>query len=906
MPVDLKQRLEKIRVAMDPEPSFHVAQGYLDRIVAELNRPLRVMVMGEFSTGKSSFINALLGEEVAEVSGEPTTAVITVFSYGSPSITVHNEDGTAHDIRVQDFQKFTSTISGSEQTRTSVRYVERHLEHPLLRKMVLIDSPGLNDTNKKRAEIAREFMSEAEAVLWIIAADQAATKREVDAVEALPPHLKPFLILNKIDMIDPEEEGGDEDDEEAILSAFATDIEEKFHGQVREILPVSAYYAMEGKRRNDARLQAAGHLEDVVNRLERCAAEETGARRQSTVLWQLSTFVLEFAQERDSLVERIQSFRTAAPERYTEIMGNVQAIEGNLGKSLEQECSDGLAQSLCTTAATCLQAACLIAGVSPSSRRVFVEDKLGSLAEYQKEAAYVLALFRKKNHRAGSGAMIAKAAELGSVDAMALSPSPLDRKRAAELGNVHAQAELGRTDDAYLEQAAKRHEPSAVVLWAAHERESDPKTSFEFYCLAARQHMPQSYFALGVFYRNGDVVEQNFRQAYAWFSWAATYPEDAGRAMMEMALCLYEGKGVEQNHVRAYILLKQLIQSGYTNAKTVRDRLFQSGSADVLIEMGRAVAQGLVPTHLLDKDETSAMWYRLASEAGSAEGARLYAQEHLAAGHLLSALNQFALAAQRGSEEAAKERTEIFRTCMKDIEKARTDKNIEKWHQIIEDAEQQKIPEAARLLGIYEREQCHYHEAKSHYELAYHWSNNQEDQDDAYRMEALPHMIRGDNFLGQKAFGSAIREYRAAKKCYLMIPSIAQMSKAEQDRMQVSKNILEAKKQRHQERVDNFETAVIILVLLGIVIGILYALYYFRAPIFSFLSDVWYIMKKHPVISSVVVLFGSTGLIEVTTGKKAFSTLFEKTCEAIGVVIGVIGTIIFFGVILAILAVVFH
>src|SRR5262249_15137801 len=53
------------------------------RLVEVLDRPLLVTVMGEFNSGKSTFVNALLGEEVAPMGITPTTATINILKYGS-------------------------------------------------------------------------------------------------------------------------------------------------------------------------------------------------------------------------------------------------------------------------------------------------------------------------------------------------------------------------------------------------------------------------------------------------------------------------------------------------------------------------------------------------------------------------------------------------------------------------------------------------------------------------------------------------------------------------------------------------------------------------------------------------------------------------------------------------------
>lgn len=66
----------------------------LDKIIEHISAPLMIMVMGEFSTGKSTFINAMVGEEVAAMNATPTTAVITKLCYGEQDkILVHYTDG---------------------------------------------------------------------------------------------------------------------------------------------------------------------------------------------------------------------------------------------------------------------------------------------------------------------------------------------------------------------------------------------------------------------------------------------------------------------------------------------------------------------------------------------------------------------------------------------------------------------------------------------------------------------------------------------------------------------------------------------------------------------------------------------------------------------------------------------
>ena len=63
-------------------------------ISEQASRPLLVMIMGEFKTGKSTFINAILEEEILKSDVTPATAVVSMISYGEErNVIAHFRDG---------------------------------------------------------------------------------------------------------------------------------------------------------------------------------------------------------------------------------------------------------------------------------------------------------------------------------------------------------------------------------------------------------------------------------------------------------------------------------------------------------------------------------------------------------------------------------------------------------------------------------------------------------------------------------------------------------------------------------------------------------------------------------------------------------------------------------------------
>ena len=97
MNVNLQEIINKLQTAkgeLQKQQRFAQFATGLDKLISHTSEPLMLVVMGSFSTGKSSFINALLGEEIAAVEEKPTTAVVTKFCYGQQDkLLLHFRDG---------------------------------------------------------------------------------------------------------------------------------------------------------------------------------------------------------------------------------------------------------------------------------------------------------------------------------------------------------------------------------------------------------------------------------------------------------------------------------------------------------------------------------------------------------------------------------------------------------------------------------------------------------------------------------------------------------------------------------------------------------------------------------------------------------------------------------------------
>ena len=134
-------------LSSDIAGNFHLS-GEINEIANfrnELSSPLSMMIVGSFSVGKSSFINALLRKEVAVVNSTPTTAVVTKMVYGEvDKLVVHYKDGSCCECTPRKFAELTAESDVSQkELHSTIDYVVRTLPAEFLKKYTIILRPCL-------------------------------------------------------------------------------------------------------------------------------------------------------------------------------------------------------------------------------------------------------------------------------------------------------------------------------------------------------------------------------------------------------------------------------------------------------------------------------------------------------------------------------------------------------------------------------------------------------------------------------------------------------------------------------------------------------------------------------------------------------------------------------------------
>lgn len=205
--------------AASPEDRSALAES-----IRQLDELFLLVLAGEFNSGKSSFINALIGHPLLVEGVTPTTSQIYLLKYGEKSQEKPVEKGVW----------------------------ERTAPVEILKQIVIVDTPGTNAILREHEALTAEFIPRSDLVLFITSADRPFTESERNFLTQIRDWGKKIiLIVNKIDIL------ANEAEKEQVI-AFVTDSARNLIGDVQAVFAVSAKLAKEAKAGNPRLWQPSG------------------------------------------------------------------------------------------------------------------------------------------------------------------------------------------------------------------------------------------------------------------------------------------------------------------------------------------------------------------------------------------------------------------------------------------------------------------------------------------------------------------------------------------------------------------------------------------------------------------------------------------------------------------------
>ncbi|HEX40931.1 MAG TPA: Dynamin family protein [Phycisphaerales bacterium] len=307
-------------------------------------------VLGQFKRGKSTLLNALLGEAVLPTSVIPLTA-IPVFIQAGPALSARvlfEDDKPALEHVADDagaLVEFLSqyvTETRNPANRLGVRQVE--VIHPaeiLNGGVVLIDTPGIGSTFRHNTETTLNFLPQCDAAVFLVSADPPITEVEIEFLKQVVPKVpRLFFILNKADYLT-------EAERQEMLTFLGGVLTERLGVEGKpNVFCVSARFGLDARRHGDDALWARSGLGEVEAYLvDFLANEKTQALCRAVrmkaadvlaaVLMQVQLTISSLGMPLEDLEKRLAVFRKKLAELDRSKLSEVDLLEGDKKRTHE-------------------------------------------------------------------------------------------------------------------------------------------------------------------------------------------------------------------------------------------------------------------------------------------------------------------------------------------------------------------------------------------------------------------------------------------------------------------------------------------------------------------------------------------------------------------------------------------
>lgn len=247
----------------------------LDRSLLQLDELFLLVIVGEFNSGKTAFINALLGDRFLAEGVTPTTAAIHIIKHGAEA---------------------------------AVRPAERDIliaTYPVdwLTEINIVDTPGTNAVIRRHQEITEDFIPRADLILFVTSADRPFSESERAFIERIRDWGKKVVfVVNKIDIMETPAEV-------ARVLEFVTENARALLRAEPTVFGVSARQARQAKGNGDA--------------------EERGRLWESSRFAPLEQYILDTLDEQERLRLKLQNPLGVAQrlvERYLQVAEQRRAL----------------------------------------------------------------------------------------------------------------------------------------------------------------------------------------------------------------------------------------------------------------------------------------------------------------------------------------------------------------------------------------------------------------------------------------------------------------------------------------------------------------------------------------------------------------------------------------------------
>jgi GTP-binding protein EngB required for normal cell division len=230
--------IKRIQTKLLDEKFFPSSQlkSILNRQIRRAKYPMEVAITGQFSAGKSTFLNALLARNILPTGITPVTSKVNFINYGEEyKLKITYYSGAQEFAPIESIADFTDQ---REHEMKDIKYLTLYAPMDILKDISFVDTPGLNSQSQGDTDTTRKVLRDVGGIIWLTLIDNAGKLSEAEVLEEYMQHFKnkSLCVLNQKDKLTPEQ-----------VETTTKYVKEKFSKYFAQVTPISARMALESR-----------------------------------------------------------------------------------------------------------------------------------------------------------------------------------------------------------------------------------------------------------------------------------------------------------------------------------------------------------------------------------------------------------------------------------------------------------------------------------------------------------------------------------------------------------------------------------------------------------------------------------------------------------------------------------
>ena len=233
----IEGQIKSVQKALLDE-KFHPSvqlKALFDKLLRRSKYPMEVAIVGQFSSGKSTFLNALLSKDVLPTGITPVTSKVNYINYADEyKLKVTYKNGAEEYHALESISRFTDQRESVED----IKYLTLYAPMDILRDISFVDTPGLNSQSLSDTQSTKKILRDVDGIIWLTLIDNAGKESEAEVLEEYLENFKEksLCVLNQKDKFSQEQ-----------VEMTLEYITSKFSSFFAEVVPISARQALESR-----------------------------------------------------------------------------------------------------------------------------------------------------------------------------------------------------------------------------------------------------------------------------------------------------------------------------------------------------------------------------------------------------------------------------------------------------------------------------------------------------------------------------------------------------------------------------------------------------------------------------------------------------------------------------------